>query len=55
MGLSFFLSKMISIEETKEYLGKFDLTDKQIEDFRNAAYSIVNDILDELYETETDN
>ena len=46
---------MLSVEETKKYLGKFNLTDKQVEQFRNAAYSIVNDILDELYEKEDNN
>jgi hypothetical protein len=44
---------MLSVEECKKYLEKFNLTDKQIEQFRNSAYSIVSDILDELYETES--
>ncbi len=43
---------MLSIEETKEYFKKFNLTDKQVEKIRNSAYSIVSDILDELYEKE---
>ena len=46
---------MLSLEETKDYLKKFNLTDTQAEEFRNAAYSVVNDILDELYETENKN
>lgn len=46
---------MLSLEQTKEYLKKFNLTDAQAEQFRNTAYSVVNDILDELYETENKN
>jgi hypothetical protein len=46
---------MLSIKETKEYIGDLGLTDKQVESFRNAAYSIVNDILDEIYETKNEN
>jgi hypothetical protein len=46
---------MLSVEESKAYLRKFNLTEKQVEQFRNAAYSIVNEILDELYETEAEN
>jgi dGTP triphosphohydrolase len=44
---------MISVEESKKYLAKFGLTDKEVEQFKIGAYSIINDILDELYETET--
>jgi hypothetical protein len=46
---------MLTLEESKKYLGKFNLTDKQVEIFRDAAYSIVNEILDEIYETNTEN
>lgn len=46
---------MLPLEKCKIYLEKFNLTDQQVEEFRNAAYSIVNDILDELYENETKN
>ena len=44
---------MLSVEESKKYLNKFNLTDKQIEQFRNNSYIIVGEILDELYEKET--
>jgi hypothetical protein len=46
---------MLTVEESKKYLEKFNLTDEQVEQFRNSAYSIINDILDQLYETKTDN
>ena len=36
---------MLSIEECKEYLGD-ELSDSQIEIFRNALYEIVEPILD---------
>lgn len=46
---------MLSLEESKKYLKSFELTDKQVEEFRNASYSIVNEILDQIYETKTEN
>ena len=46
---------MLSTEESMKYLTNLDLTNQQVEEFRNAAYSIVNDILDQLYETKTNN
>jgi hypothetical protein len=46
---------MLSLEESKNYLKDLDLSHSEVEAFRNAAYSVVNDILDELYETETNN
>ena len=46
---------MFSVEESKVYFKGLGLSDKQVEDLRNATYSQVNDILDELYEAETNN
>ena len=46
---------MLPLEQCKKMLEKFNLSDEQIEQFRNSAYSIVNDILDELYENKTKN
>lgn len=46
---------MITVKESKVYLADFDLSDKQVEQFRDSAYSIVNEILDELYETKNHN
>lgn len=46
---------MLSIEECQNYLRDLDLSRAEVEAFRNAAYSVVNDILDELYETKNGN
>ena len=40
---------MLSISQCKKLLGKTDLTDKQVEDLRDALYAIIENILDEYY------
>lgn len=37
---------MISIEYCKTKLVEYDLTDREIEEFRNAWYNIINHIID---------
>jgi hypothetical protein len=46
---------MISFEDTKKYLAELNLTDIQVEEFRLAAYSIVTEIIDGIYETNDKN
>jgi hypothetical protein len=50
---------MISLEECKIYLAEYNLTDKEVEEFRNAWYGIINVIIDyelgDHYETNKNN
>lgn len=41
---------MISIEECKTELEEYDLTDREVEEFRNGCYNIINHLID--YENE---
>lgn len=38
---------MISIERCKKYLEEYGLTDAEVEEFRNSAYVIINEIIDQ--------
>ncbi|OGG57690.1 hypothetical protein A2765_06140 [Candidatus Kaiserbacteria bacterium RIFCSPHIGHO2_01_FULL_56_24] len=40
------LTDMLSVNECKKYIGTLDLTDKQIEDIRDALYTVVGQVLD---------
>lgn len=40
---------MLSIEECRKYLGKVELTDKQVEQLRDAITEMVGCLLDELF------
>lgn len=41
---------MLSIEECKKYLGKH-LTDKQIQNLRDALYVLIENVIDEYIST----
>ena len=38
---------MLSVEECKEHLGDVNLSDEQVEGFRDALYALVENLLDE--------
>ena len=46
---------MLSVAECKIYVPSLDLSDKAIEKFRNSLYLMIEEVLDELYERETNN
>lgn len=37
---------MITIEECKKHMGNLNLTDKQVEEVRNALYAVVEQAMD---------
>lgn len=37
---------MLSIQECQQYLAEYNLTDKEVEEFRNGWYNIINQIID---------
>lgn len=47
---------MLSIEECKKYLEEYDLTDAEVEEFRNGIHAIISSVFDNYerqYEKET--
>ena len=42
---------MLSVEVCREHLGNIDLSDEQVEEFRDALYALVDNLLDDYIES----
>lgn len=42
---------MLAIAECKKHLGETNLTDEQVEEFRDALYVLIEQVIDDYIET----